>query len=53
MNGNDLIRFEEKNPELQEKFLESIGMKYSAEVLQVKKLESQEYWDFVQEEYES
>jgi len=51
MNGNDLIEFEEKYPELQMKFLESIGLLNAPEVLQVKKLESQEYWDFVEEEY--
>ena len=50
MNGNDLIEFEEKNPELQLKFLESVGLADAVEVLQTRKLESQEYWDFVQEE---
>lgn len=50
-NGDDIIRFEEKNPDLQMKFLESIGLVNATEVLQVKKLESQEYWDFVEEQY--
>ncbi len=52
MNGNDLIDFEEKNPDLQMKFLESIGMEKSSVIAQAHKLESQEYWDFVQEELE-
>ncbi len=50
MNGSDLIEFEEKNPELQMKYLESINLGNAPEMLQVKKLESQEYWDFVLEE---
>ena len=51
MNSNDLIEFEEKNPELQMKFLESINLEKEDSVVQAKKLESSEYWDFVLEEY--
>ena len=51
MNENDLTEFEEKNPELQMKYLESIGLANADILIQAKKLESSGYWDFVFEEY--
>lgn len=50
MNGNDLIEYQEKHPELQEKYLKKIGAENLPEMIQVKKLESAEYWKFVLEE---
>ena len=50
MNGNDLIEYQEKHPELQEQFLKQIGAENLPEMIQCKKLESEEYWDFVLEE---
>jgi len=51
MNGNDLIEFEEHHPELQEKFLEENGMDILLDDIKTNKLESDEYWKFVEEEY--
>jgi len=54
MNGNDLIEFEESRQDLQDKFLEKKGFdisKYTEAMKDI--LESQEYWDFVQEEYDN
>ena len=53
MNGNDLLVFEEKNPELQAKFLEEKGYVEENVISDeaTRLLESQEYWDYVQEEY--
>ena len=47
----DLIKFEEKNPKLQMKFLESIEMGGASIIAQAHKLESQEYWKFIREEF--
>ena len=50
MNGSDLIEYQEKHPELQEQFLKKIGAENLPEMIQTKKLESKEYWEFVQGE---
>ena len=47
----ELIEFEEKNPELQMKFLESVGMEKLSVIAQAHKLESQEYQNFVEEKF--
>jgi len=47
----ELIKFEEKNPDLQMKFLRSIGLEESSVIIQAHKLESQEYWDFIKEKF--
>jgi len=50
--SDDLIKFEEQHPELQEEFLEKLGFDTSSYSETMKDtLESQEYWDFVQEEF--
>ncbi len=54
MNGNNLIEFEEKHPDLQMNFLETKGyVEYDeypeSDIMDL--LESDEYWKFVEEEY--
>jgi len=50
--SDDLIKIEEQHPELQEEFLEKLGFDTSSYSETMKDtLESQEYWDFVQEEF--
>lgn len=54
MNRNDLLVFEEKNPELQEEFLKSKGYDTSnieTDLKIISLLESNEYWDFVRDEF--
>lgn len=51
-NGNDIIIFEEKNcGTLQPQFLESINCEETSLEIQELKLVSQEYWNFVEEEF--
>jgi len=51
MIQKDLIKFEDEHPELQMDFLEWMDLLEAPEVLQVRKLESSEYWDYVEEIY--
>jgi len=54
MNENDIIKFEEKNSDLQLKFLEEKGFNENNmnDKEAINLLESSEYWDFVEEEFE-
>ena len=47
MNGKILLEFEEQHPELQDEFLKGIGMQNSPEMIQIRRLDSSDYWDFV------
>jgi len=50
MNGNDTLRFEEKNPELQQKYLDLFGLTMDSPEHAKELLQSDGYWKFVEEE---